>query len=278
MNLTELTEMQKRATDALNALSGKICAAAIGEQTLPYIGIPLYSTPFWLYLKEHLIYEPNKSPIIEVMRQACAIALWTPRTECVLICGESGTGKETFAKMFAVCSENKYVAINCTGLPDYLVESELFGHVTGAFTGAISNKRGLFLEAENGVILLDEIGDMPVSLQAKLLRAIQERKIRPVGANKEQPIHCRVVCSTNKRPLQVLREDLYWRISTHTIVIPPLRERPADADIFLQNFDVPVTELDTKCAMNGNYRELQQIVSRYRLRKYLEAAGTPPAI
>jgi two-component system response regulator AtoC len=154
----------------------------------------------------------------------------------VAITGESGTGKELVAMAIheaSARSARRFVPVNCGALPDALIESELFGHVRGAFTGAATNKRGLFEEAHGGTLFLDEIGELPIGVQVKLTRALQQRAIRKVGANDEQQVDVRVVAATNvdlQRAVKEgrFREDLYYRLNVLAIALPPLRERRDD--------------------------------------------------
>jgi DNA-binding NtrC family response regulator len=203
----------------------------------------------------------------------------------VLITGESGTGKEMVARAIHQNSPRKtesFVAINCSAIPDQLLESELFGHKKGAFTGAHENHSGLFEEAQGGTLFLDEIGDMPLGLQAKLLRVLQERKIRPVGDNQLKDIDVRIIAATHKNIRALIqegkfREDLYYRLCVIPIQIPALRERKEDipliADHFLKKFcDLNRTPLKklTKSALShllrlpwpGNVRELENLLER----------------
>ncbi|HLF49239.1 MAG TPA: sigma-54 dependent transcriptional regulator [Methylomirabilota bacterium] len=166
----------------------------------------------------------------------------------VLIIGESGTGKELVANAVHAKSpraEGPLVKINCAALPKDLIESELFGHVKGAFTGASTDKPGLLEEAHRGSLLLDEITEMPLDLQAKLLRVLEDHTVRRLGGSKSLPVDFRLICSTNLDPDSALREgrlrqDLYFRINTVTVAVPPLRERAADiavlAKAFLERF------------------------------------------
>lgn len=173
----------------------------------------------------------------ESMRRVCEmIERVAPTDTTVLIVGESGTGKELVAKAIHAHSrrkDKKFIAINCAALPETLLESEMFGYVKGAFTGATSNKEGLFEAAQGGTLFLDEIGSMPLSLQGKFLRVLQEKEVRRVGGNETIPVDVRVLAATNT-PLEELtakgqfREDLYYRISVINITIKPLRERPED--------------------------------------------------
>lgn len=171
-----------------------------------------------------------------------------PTIANVFLNGESGTGKEVFAKHIHQMSPRKdspFVAINCSAIPENLLESELFGHAKGAFTGATDAKLGLFEEAKGGTVFLDEIGDMPLSLQAKLLRVLQERKIKRVGENQTRPLDVRIISATHKNLLEqisqnLFREDLYFRLRVVPIDLPPLRERKEDilplAEFFLKKY------------------------------------------
>lgn len=203
----------------------------------------------------------------------------------VLIEGESGTGKELVAKAIHNSSLRKgkpFVSINCGGLPETLLESELFGYIKGAFTGAYSSKRGLFDVAEGGSLFLDEIGDMTPLMQTKLLRAIQERKIRPVGSTNEHAIDVRLITATNKNLLSLVkegffREDLYYRINVIKIEVPPLRKRKDDIPLLINHFVIkyssilqkPVPKIPKETIdliesyeFPGNVRELENIVER----------------
>lgn len=174
-------------------------------------------------------------------------------TANVLISGESGTGKEVVAKTIhnhSPRANGKFVAINCTAIPDALLESELFGHVKGSFTGAAGDKKGLFEEADGGTIFLDEIGDMEMSLQAKILRVLQERTIRPVGSNVNKSVDVRVIAATHKDLKKgviegTFREDLFYRLAVIPIVVPPLRHRVEDIPLLAQHF------LNKYSLMNG---------------------------
>lgn len=161
----------------------------------------------------------------------------------VMIYGETGTGKEMFAQSIHNASPNlagPFVPINCAAIPENLLESTLFGTVKGAFTGATDNM-GLFEKAEDGSIFLDEINSMSIVLQAKILRALQEKEIRRIGDNKTRKINCRIISATNKLPVEAfkhkeLREDLFYRLSTGMLFIPPLRERGRDLDLLIRYF------------------------------------------
>ena len=162
----------------------------------------------------------------------------------VLLRGDSGTGKELFAMAIHNASQRArrpFVAVNCAALPEQLLESELFGHLKGSFTGAVRNKEGLFQAAEGGTLFLDEIGSISINMQLTLLRVLQERKIRPVGGNTMLPVDVRVIAATNEdleKRIQdgVFRQDLYYRLSVMPIIIPPLRERRSDIGLLANWF------------------------------------------
>jgi len=200
----------------------------------------------------------------------------------VLISGESGTGKEVLARLIHRHSPREagpMVAVNCASIPSTLIESELFGHVKGAFTGAVSDRKGRFQAADGGTLFLDEIGELQTKLQVKLLRAIQEREIEPVGSGKKESVDIRIIAATNKDLQRAVaegefREDLYYRLSVIPLMIPPLRERrediPALVKHFMKKFDAsPDTRFSRKAlekmkaySWPGNVRELQNTVER----------------
>jgi DNA-binding NtrC family response regulator len=207
-----------------------------------------------------------------------------PTDSTVLLLGESGTGKDVFAQAVHRLSARRdkpFIAINCAALPETLLESEMFGHVKGAFTGASSDKRGLFEEADGGSIFLDEIGDMSPITQAKLLRVLQNGEIRPVGASTVKHVDVRVIAATNRNLIEAaragkFREDLYFRLNVIQIRIPPLRERmdalPALVNHFITRFDAKfgksvkaiddhATALLKNYAYPGNIRELESIIA-----------------
>ena len=203
----------------------------------------------------------------------------------VLIVGESGTGKELIANAIhynSLRSKKPFIKVNCAALPKELIESELFGHTKGAFTGAHADKEGLVQHAAGGSLLLDEIAEMPVELQPKLLRVLQERSYRKIGSEKTYTVDFRLVCSTNRLPADAIREgllrdDLFYRISTITIHVPPLRERNEDIQLLTEHFlemyakkyDRPITGVSQAAYQRlfghtwpGNVRELQNVIER----------------
>jgi DNA-binding NtrC family response regulator len=200
----------------------------------------------------------------------------------VLITGESGTGKEVVARTIHFSGSRRdqpFVPINCTALPEGLLESELFGHVRGAFTGAYTAKRGLFEKASGGTLFLDEIGDMGIGLQGKLLRVLQDGEIRPVGGTQTVKVEVRIIAATNKDLRKHMdeggfRRDLFYRLNVIPIHIPPLRERPEDIPLLVEAFLArhgdgqrhvltPAAMARLKqCRFEGNARELENVIER----------------
>ena len=225
----------------------------------------------------------GSSPVIEKLKGT--IRTVAPTASTVLIYGESGTGKEFVARAVHSCSTRStepFVSINCGAFPETLLESELFGYVKGAFTGASQNKRGLFEVASNGTIFLDEIGEMSLSMQVKLLRVLQERTIRPVGGTQETPVDVRVIAATNRDLREMIangtfREDLYYRVSVIPIQVPALRERREDVELLANHFlkkystaaqksilRISQESLDALKAFEwpGNVRQLENTIER----------------
>ncbi len=207
------------------------------------------------------------------------------RKSSVIIVGETGTGKEMLARevhKYSDRCDNVFVPVDCTTLTGQLFESQLYGHVKGAFTGAVSDTLGFFRAADKGTIFLDEIGEIPLELQAKLLRVLQEERVTPVGTTKSYPVNVRVLCATNRDLSKMVKEgkfraDLYYRLNVVSVEIPPLRERKDDimllAEYFLENqaefYDEPAKNLDENCkeillryTWPGNVRELANAMER----------------
>ncbi len=225
-------------------------------------------------------------------------------TSTVLIMGESGTGKEMVANAIhrrSKRSKKPFVVINCSAIPETLLESELFGHKKGSFTGAISDKAGLFDEANGGTVFLDEIGEIPAPVQVKLLRVLQEGEVRPVGGNQSRRVDTRIIAATNKDLFKLVqenqfREDLYYRLNVITIVIPPLRDRPEDVPVLAYHFlkkntdkvgkKVGKISVDALQALQnyrwiGNVRELENVVERAVVlcsSEAIQATDLPPRV
>jgi transcriptional regulator with PAS, ATPase and Fis domain len=204
--------------------------------------------------------------------------------DTVLITGPTGTGKELIAKALGtkvVGRINGMVSINCAGLPENLIESELFGHAKGSFTGAMMEKKGLFMHATCGTIFLDEFGELSLAMQAKLLRVLQERAIRKVGSNDSEPINTRVIVATNK-DLQKeyregrFREDLYWRVAIFTLKTKALKDRREDIPLIIDHLDSPKSVKPfagkfprnyefTDEQLSGNVRAIDAYIKRYQI-------------
>lgn len=225
----------------------------------------------------------TRSPImLRLLEQARMVA---QSDVSVLINGQSGTGKEILAQAIhnaSPRSKNAFIAINCGALPEQLLESELFGHARGAFTGAVSSREGLFQAAEGGTLFLDEIGDMPVPLQVKLLRVLQERKVRPLGSNRDIDINVRIISATHRDLPKAMerkefREDLYYRLNVVNLKIPPLAERAEDIPLlatqllrqsaerhkpFVRAFSTDAMKRLMTAGWPGNVRQLVNVIEQ----------------
>ena len=223
------------------------------------------------------------SPAAQQMQEH--ICLVAPTQMSVLLFGESGTGKEYAARAIHDNSLRKnapFMAIDCGALSKDLAPSELFGHLKGSFTSAIADKKGVFEEAKGGTVFLDEIGNLPYEVQVQLLRALQEQKVRPVGASNDIKVDIRIISATNEKIESAIqrgsfREDLYHRLNEFSIYLPPLRERGEDIELFanyflegankelgknIKTFDKDTIEVFMKYAWSGNLRELRNVVRR----------------
>ncbi|EFH2754531.1 two-component system response regulator GlrR [Escherichia coli] len=225
----------------------------------------------------------TRSPLmLRLLEQARLVA---QSDVSVLINGQSGTGKEIFAQAIHNASPRNskpFIAINCGALPEQLLESELFGHARGAFTGAVSNREGLFQAAEGGTLFLDEIGDMPAPLQVKLLRVLQERKVRPLGSNRDIDIDVRIISATHRDLLKAMargefREDLYYRLNVVSLKIPALAERTEDIPLlanhllrqaaerhkpFVRAFSTDAMKRLMTASWPGNVRQLVNVIEQ----------------
>jgi DNA-binding NtrC family response regulator len=194
-----------------------------------------------------------------------------PSNVSVLVTGESGTGKELVARALHELSARRnkpFVAVNCAAIPETLIESEIFGHEKGAFTGALERRAGCFELAEEGTLLLDEIGEMPAATQAKLLRVLEDRRLRRLGSKVETPVDVRVVAATNKDPEQAvangdLRGDLYYRLNVFNIQMPPLREHPKDVEAIAEKMIMDMNERH-HCTVSGMKDGLLKRLEEYQ--------------
>jgi transcriptional regulator with PAS, ATPase and Fis domain len=222
-----------------------------------------------------LVYSSNSmAQIVELIKKAA------PTDSTILITGESGTGKELVSKAIHSVSKRKdknFIAVNCGALSDSILESELFGHMRGSFTGAIADKPGRFELADQGTIFLDEIGETSENFQVKMLRVLQSGEIEKIGSTKVQSVNVRVIAATNKNLSELVkekrfREDLYYRLNVITIEVPPLRERKEDIDVLANSFlltEAPEASLSKAVLQalndypwNGNVRELESVIKR----------------
>lgn len=225
----------------------------------------------------------GQSPIMQAVYQIIGRAAVSDET--VLIMGESGTGKELVAELIhqnSPRSDNPFVVVDCSAIPPSLIESTLFGHVKGAFTDAHADRKGKFEQADSGTIFLDEVGELPIDVQMKLLRVLQEREIEPVGSDKTQSVNVRIIAATNRQLDTVIsqkkfRDDLYYRLNVITITLPPLRERKEDipelidlfTSRFAQEYQLPKIGISSETIKKlieyewpGNVRELENAIKR----------------
>ena len=216
----------------------------------------------------------DSPPMKEVLRLIERVA---PTDKAVLIQGESGTGKELVARAVqqnSLRADKPFVTINCAALPENLVESELFGHQKGAFTGAIGDKPGLFEVADGGTLFIDELGELPLALQPKLLRVLEDGSLRRGGSHKERRVDVRIVAATNRDLAEdvkggAFREDLFYRLNVMSLKLPPLRERGADIDLLIDHLLPKRWQIEDdarvilrSCAWPGNVRQLVNVIER----------------
>lgn len=244
-------------------------------------------------LKTAVATAPSRTPVTPALigdhplvQQVVELVSRVARTDAtVLVSGESGTGKEVAARMIHAASaraDQPFIAVNCGAIPAELLESEMFGHERGSFTGAIASRAGMFQLAHRGTIFLDEIGEMSPALQVKLLRVLQEREIRPVGSDRTLVVDVRVVAATNKdleREVAAgrFREDLYYRLNVVPVSMPPLRERRSDVPVLVEHFLAKLTARHGREALHltedamvhlweyawpGNVRQLENVIER----------------
>jgi DNA-binding NtrC family response regulator len=241
---------------------------------------------------------PEMRKIYQVVEQAA------PTSASVLITGESGTGKELVAQTIHQLSPRaafQFIAINCAAIPETLLESEIFGHEKGAFTGAADRRQGCFELADRGTLFLDEIGEMTPATQVKLLRVLQEQKFRRLGGRTEQSVDVRIIAATNADPVEAvrqgkLREDLFYRLNVFSLRLPPLRERKEDLPLLIQSFinefnarnqkavagvDHEAMRLLEQHTWPGNVRELRNVIERATILapgQFIEAKHLPPVV
>ena len=265
---------KEKATPALL----KLMQDTGNEELAREIQEQLLTTTTEFYLKKFITQHPVMLKLKDEVRKIANLE------DSVLIIGDSGTGKELLAHALHGDRKGNFIAINCAGMPENLIESELFGHVKGAFTGANIEKIGLLEVAKDGTIFLDEIGDLAFPMQAKLLRAIQEKSIRRVGSNIEVDINCRVVAATHHKLDEIIegedifnkshiqfREDLYYRISMFVLKPLPLAARSMDIPLIIKDIDKEncIKDINKFCSqidvnrLAGNVRSLQRIVRRF---------------
>ncbi len=275
MRLGAFTVIENKGDNVHNAVLGAI------ERAVPLGGAPIKGDPRDLLIRSH---DSPLNTMLDVIPQIAK------SDAPVLVTGESGTGKELFARTIHNLSpraDGPFIPVNCAAIPDQLLESELFGYVKGAFTGAHADRDGQFQAADGGTIFLDEIGEMPLQMQVKLLRVLQDKMVTPVGSTKPKAVDFRVVAATNRNLENevkegTFREDLFYRLSVLPMHIPPLRERPTDIPVLIDAFMAEqnrvnqtqlsgVTRETLKVMQNyewpGNVRELQNIMERVAILK-----------
>lgn len=288
--------MKKGAHDYLTKPFSRDALLMTVDKALAYRGLQQENQQLRRQLREQTFPElvGVSEPIRELLRQIRQVA---PSEATVLIGGESGTGKELVARAIHRGSERgegPFVPVNCAAIPKDLLESELFGHLKGAFTGAVRDRQGKFAQAAGGTLFLDEVGELPLELQPKLLRALQEREIEPVGGT-PQKVDVRVVAATNRDLEEAVaegafREDLFYRLAVIPLLVPPLRQRRDDIPVLIEHFlarhggvQVSAEALEQLAgyAWPGNVRELENTLERcvvLRRHEQIEAEDLPEKI
>ncbi len=251
------------------------------EKALRYRSLKAENTRLLVELEDRFSFDNiigGSAEMEDVFRTVSRVAR---SSASVLVCGESGTGKELIARAIhyrGPMPQRPFIAVNCAAIPETLLEAELFGHVRGAFTGATSDRKGRFQEADGGTLFLDEIGEMRPELQVKLLRALQDGDVRPVGGKQGSPVDVRVITATNRDILMAMedgafRQDLYYRIAVVTLELPPLRDRKDDIPLLANHFlqkkgaaevrmDAAMLEALRGYRWPGNVRELENVIER----------------
>lgn len=224
------------------------------------------------WLSKYITCDPYSLDLIAACTYASRVHL------SAIIYGETGTGKEIIARILHGDRSGEFISINCGGIPENLLESELFGHVRGAFTGANGDKQGLFSAANDGTIFLDEIAELPLFMQVKLLRVLQEKVVRRVGSTREEELKCRVVAATHenlqdKIKQKLFRQDLYYRLAALEFTTKPLRERLCDIPLLAEFYgwpkETPIPEHDWP----GNIRQFQKAAARAKFNSLLAENG-----
>jgi transcriptional regulator with PAS, ATPase and Fis domain len=260
---------------------GEVLSGALVRVGASAFRIEAGDAPAFVELSDRMAFGELAGASVEMRHVYAILERLAPTTSTLLIQGETGTGKDVAARSLHAASpraSGPFVPVDCGAIPESLIESELFGHVRGAFSGALKDRKGVFEEAHTGTLFLDEIGEMPLPMQAKLLRAIETRSIRRVGSNAERPIDVRIIAATN-RPLTrcvnegTFREDLYYRLAVVEVTLPALRARREDIPVLANHFyehlvgegsELPpsfMTMLSTR-DWPGNVRELRNFIER----------------